>query len=333
MKSIDMKTWIRNIGAAAAVAFSATVALAGALPGPLVDTAWLAANLDKVQVVEVRGNVKSFTTEPEIETDAKGKKTIEEIGGHIPGSRLIESKAVRVDREIRGIKVKYMIPERADFEAFVQKAGIDADKPIVIVPIGLGAGDVNDAMRMYWQFKVYGEDRVALLDGGMAAWLLDGKPYSKELPAAKVGSWKSKSDRTARYFADSDEVATVIEKKTATLVDARDAAQYHGLVKRDYVYAYGHLEGAKSFLPDTTFKTSGGAIRMMSANTYAAVLKAQGIDPSAPAVVYCNSGSQSGIPWFIMSEILGNENVRQYDGSLHQWTLEKRPLAGAVPLQ
>lgn len=333
MKSVNMRTWIRKIGAAAAFALGAVSALAGPLPGPLVDTAWLAANLDKVQVVEVRGNVKSFTAEPEIETDAKGRKTIDEIGGHIPGSRLIESKAVRVTRKIGDIEVKYMIPERADFEAFVRKAGIDGDKPIVIVPIGLSASDVNDAMRMYWQFKVYGEDRIAVLDGGMAAWLLDGRTYSKELPPQKTGNWTSPSDRTARYFADSAEVAGIVENKSATLVDAREPAQYHGLVKRDYVYAYGHIEGAKSLSPDTTYRTSGGAVKMLPAKTYAAVLKAQGIDPESPAVVYCNSGAQSGLPWFVMSEILGNKSVRQYDGSLHQWTLEKRPLVGAVPLE
>lgn len=327
-----MKIWIRQMSAAAALALNGAVAWAGLLPGPLVDTQWLAQHLDKVQIVEVRANVKSFTQEPEIETDAKGKKTIDEIGGHIPGSRLIESKAVRVERQFGDLKVKYMIPERADFQTFVQKAGIDAGKPIVIVPIGLNTGDINDGMRMYWQFKVYGEDDIAVLDGGMAAWLLEGRSYATDAPPAKTGNWVSKADLTQRYWADSTEVAATSHRKNATLVDAREANQFHGLIKRDYVFGYGHIEGAVSLSPDTTYKTSGGAIKMLSANTYRAVLKAQGIDPDAPAIVYCNSGAQSGLPWFIMSEIIGNRQVKQYDGSLHQWTLEKRPLAGAVPL-
>ena len=328
-----MKRWLQRMVVMTGMSWSVAGAWAGVLPGPLVSTAWLADNLDKVQVVEVRSDAKSFAADPVIETDAKGKKSIEEIGGHIPGSRLIEAKTMRVEREIGGIKVKYMIPLRAEFEQYVQKAGIDADKPIVIVPLGLASHDVNDAMRMYWQFKVYGQEDMAVLDGGMAAWLLEGRPFAKDQPAPKSGSWKSAADQTARYFADSAEVAAILEKKNVTLVDARDPAQYHGLVKRDYVYGYGHLDGAKSLAPETTFKTSGGAVKMLPVNTYKAVLKAQGIDPEAPAVVYCNSGAQSGMPWFIMSEILGNKSVKQYDGSLHQWTLEKRPLAGAVPLQ
>jgi thiosulfate/3-mercaptopyruvate sulfurtransferase len=327
-----MKRTFYRLALAAATGMHMALAWAGPLPGPLVDTKWLADNLDKVQVVEVRGNAKSFTAEPEIATDAKGKKTIEEIGGHIPGSLLVESRKVRVDRKFGELTVKYMIPERADFEKFVQASGIDAGKPMVIVPVGLNAADVNDAMRLYWQFKVYGEDDMAILDGGMAGWLLEGKPFAKDAPPSKTGTWKSRSDRTAQYFADSMEVASIIDKKNATLVDAREAPQYHGLVKRDYVYGFGHLETAKNLSPDTTYKTSGGVVKMLAPNTYRAVLTAQGIDPNAPTVVYCNSGSQSGLPWFILSELVGNKNVKQYDGSLHQWTLEKRQLVGAVPL-
>lgn len=327
-----MRQLLGKLALSASLGCASLATWAGVLPGPLVDTHWLSANLDKVQVVEVRGNVKSFTTEPAMGTDAKGKKQIEEIGGHIAGSRLVESKKIRVDRKFGDLTVKYMIPERADFQTFVQAAGVDGGKPMVIVPIGLDASDLNDAMRLYWQFKVYGEDDMAILDGGMAAWLLDGKPHAKDAPAAKTGNWTSRADRTAQYFADSNDVAAIIDKKTATLVDAREAPQYHGLVKRDYVFAYGHLDGAKNLSPDTTYKTSGGALRMLPVNTYKAVLAAQGIDPAAPTVVYCNSGSQSGLPWFILSELVGNQNVKQYDGSLHQWTLEKRTLVGAVPL-
>ncbi len=329
-----MKKQFIQFTATVALACSMLAAQANTLPGPLVDSKWLSANLDKVQVVEIRRNVKSFTTKPEISTDAKtGKKTIEEIGGHIPGSRLLESKFVRVDRKIGELNLKFMIPERADFEKIVQNAGIDAAKPIVIVPIGLDVSDLNDAMRMYWQFKVYGETNISFLDGGMAAWLLDGLAYATDTPASKTGNWKSTSDQSARYLADSQDVADIQKKKHATLIDGRELPQFFGLVKRDTVQGFGHLDGAKSLSPDTTFRMAGGALKMLSANTYKAVLSAQGIDSAVPAVVYCNTGSQSGLPWFILSEVLGNQSVRQYDGSLHQWTMEKRPLVGAVPLQ
>lgn len=326
-----MKLWKQVASATLAWGFAATAALAQALPGPVVDTNWLAANLDKVQVLDLRGSAKSFTSDPEL-AEAKGKKIVEEVGGHIAGSRLMEFKTIRVEREINGNKIKYMVPERAAFEKMVQDAGIDSGKPIVIVPVGMQLADVNDGMRLYWQFKLYGEDKVAMLDGGMAAWLQDGKPFVKDALTAKAGNWTSGADRTAQLFADSNEVAAISHRKNAQLIDGRDLPQYHGMVKRDYVFAYGHIENALPLSPDTTFRKDGGAIKLLPANTYSALLKAQGIDPAAPSVVYCNSGAQSSLPWFILSEVLGNKAARQFDGSLHQWTIEKRPLVGAVPL-
>lgn len=327
-----MKIWMQRVALTTVWAWGASGAWAGVLPGPVVNTQWLSTHLDQVQVLDLRASAQSFTADPEME-EVKGKKVVEEVGGHIAGSRLMEFKTIRVEREINGNKVKYMVPERAVFEKMVQDAGIDASKPIVIVPVGTSLADVNDGMRLYWQFKLYGEDQVAMLDGGMAAWLQEGKPYVKDPLAAKAGSWKSPADRTAQLFADSTEVAAISHRQSAQLIDGRDLPQYHGLSKRDYVYAYGHIENAKSLSPDTTFKKDGSAIKLLPANTYAGVLKAQGIDPAAPAVVYCNSGAQSSLPWFILSEVLGNQRAKQFDGSLHQWTLEKRPLVGAVPLQ
>jgi thiosulfate/3-mercaptopyruvate sulfurtransferase len=328
-----MKMWKQVATATLAWGFAATAALAQSLPGPVVDSAWLAANLDKVQVVDVRGNVKSFVTAPEFDTDAKtGKKTLSEVGGHLANATLIDMKNMRTDRKIGDLTVKYMIPEKAAFEKAIQAAGVNGDKPIVLVPVGSDVTDVDDALRVYWQFKVYGEDNIAVLDGGMANWLVEGRPVVTDAAAAKVGNWVAKGDRSAQYFAGSDDVSKAIAGKSATLIDSRDARQFHGLGKRDYVYAFGHLEGAKLFSPDLMTKTAGGAVKFMSANTYRALFTAQGIDPAAPSISYCNSGHLSSGPWFLMSEVLGNKSAKLYDGSLHQWTLEKQALVGAVPL-
>lgn len=327
-----MRQLMRRFALAATVAGTSLLAQAGVLPGPLVDTAWLAANLDKVQVVEVRSNVKTYTAAPEFETDAKtGKKQLVEAGGHIPGSRLIDMKAMRTDRTFGDLKVKYMIPTQADFQKAIQAAGVDADKPMVLVPVGVEVADVNDALRVHWQLKTYGEDDLAVLDGGLATWLLESRSFSTDAPSAKTGTWVAKADRTARYMATSDDVAQAMAQKNATLIDSRDIKQFHGLGKRDYVYAYGHLDGAKLYSPDLMMKTAGGALKFMSTATYKGLLVGQGIDPAAPSIAYCNSGHLSSGPWFVMSELLGTP-AKLYDGSLHQWTLEKRPLVGAVPL-
>ena len=328
-----MNTTFKRWTSGLVVSVTAWVAQAGVLPGPLVDTQWLAANADKVQIIEVRGNAKSFTGTPEIAVDAKGKKTIEELAGHIPGALLVDAKKMRVDRKYGDLTVKYMIPEAADFEKYVRAAGIVAGKPMVLVPVGAEVADINDALRMYWQLKVYGEEDMAVLDGGYTAWLLEGRAWSKDAPPAAAGNWRAKADRLAQYFASSEDVAKAIQEKSATLVDSRDAPLFHGLVKRDYVFGAGHLEGAKLYPTDLMFRNSGGALKFLAPATYRSLLAAQGINDKAAAITYCNSGHLSSGPWFLMSEVLGNSQVKLYDGSLHQWTLEKRPLAGAVPLQ
>ena len=327
-----MNTSFKRWATGLAMTLTALAAQAGILPGPLVDTQWLAANADKVQIVEVRGNAKSFTTPPEITTDAKGKKTIEEMGGHIPGAVLVDAKKMRVDRKYGDLTVKYMIPEAADFEKYVRSSGVMAGKPMVLVPVGAEVADINDALRMYWQFKVYGEDDIAVLDGGYSAWLLEGRAFSKDASASH-GNWSVKADRTAQYFASSDDVAKAVQAQSATLVDSRDAPLFHGLVKRDYVFGFGHIEGAKLYPTELMFKNSGGALKFLAPATYRGLMAAQGINDKAAAITYCNSGHLSSGPWFLMSELLGNKQVKLYDGSLHQWTLEKRPMAGAVPLQ
>ncbi len=311
-----------------------TLVMAGTLPGPVVNTEWLAANLDKVQVVSVLGNAKLFTTAPEFEKDAKtGKDVLSEAGGHIAGARLIEMKPMRVERQVGDLKVKYLIPEKASFEKLIQSAGVDAGKPIVFVPVGAEAADVDDALRVYWQFKVYGEAEMAVLDGGMSAWLKDGRAVSTEAAPAKTGTWVAKADLSAQYFASSDDVAQASQKGSAALIDARDAGNFHGLSKRDYVYAPGHIQGAKLYSSDLLFKNSGGTVKFMAPATYTALLSAQGIDPKMPTVSYCNSGHLASGPWFMSSEILGNRSAKLYDGSMHQWTLEKRDVVGAVPLK
>ncbi|HRW71097.1 MAG: sulfurtransferase [Burkholderiaceae bacterium] len=329
-----MKRFLARGAAIAAFTLQALTAHAAALPGPLVDSQWLADHLADVQVVDVRGSAKSWTAAPEVETDAKtGKRKLVEVGGHIAGARLLEMGKLRGERQIAGQTVKYMIPEQAVFEKTVQAAGIDAGKPIVLVSTGTSAETMDEALRAYWQFKVFGDDQVAVLNGGMADWLVAGRPVTTEAGASRTGTWVATADHSARYFASSDDVAKAAAAHSATLVDARDSQQYHGLSKRDYVFGYGHIEGAKQYAPDLMTKTEGGAVKLLSPATYRALMTAQGIDPSAPAITYCNSGHLAAGPWFVLSEVLKNPNARLYDGSMHEWTLEKRPLAGAVPLQ
>lgn len=319
-----MNVLFKNL-ARLALATCSLSALAADLPGPVVDAAWLAKNLADVQVVEVRSDVASFSREPVFETDKKtGKKTLTDVGGHLAGARLVDFKLVRAERQVGDRKLKYLLPERADFQARMQAAGIVADKPIVLVPVGQDISDIDEAARLYWTFKVYGEDRVALLDGGAAGWIADGREVTTAAVPAQAGSWKAGVER-APLVAGTDDVAAAAARNVQ-LVDGRALPQYHGLTKRDYVGGFGHVAGAKVLAPELLMRQANGALYFLMAKTYEALLKASGIEPAAPAIAYCNSGHLAAGPWFVMSEILGNKSTRLYDGSLYLWTLDKRPL-------
>lgn len=329
-----MKNSFLKLILATAITSWALFASATDLPGPIVTAEWLAANLQNVQVVDVRSNAKSFAELPEFEIDAKtGKKTLQSIGGHITGATLIDFKAIRTERQIGELKVKYMIPEQATWEKVVRAAGINANKPIVLVPVGLDTADVDEALRVYWQFKVYGENNIAVLDGGMAGWLIEGRPFDQSaIKTNGTGTWLAKADMSNQYLASSEDVAQAITNQSATTIDARDLKSYLGLTKRDYVFAYGHLPGAKLFPVELMTKTASGAVKFYSAQTYQALMEAQGINSSKPVISYCNSGHLASGPWFVASQVLGNKSARLYDGSMHEWTLEKRPVEGDVPL-
>ncbi|MBU3617227.1 sulfurtransferase [Polynucleobacter sp. JS-Polo-80-F4] len=301
------------------------------LPSPVVSADWLSNNLSDVQVIEVRTDLASYLRNPEFDTDKKtGKKFLVEVGGHITNSTLLDFKKVRVERLVDGKKIKFLIPEKADFEKLVQSLGINSDKPIVLVPIGQDMSDIDEALRTYWSFKVYGEDQVAVLDGGIAGWLGEGREYVTTNAQKATGNWSAKAYRK-ELIASSDDVAAASKAGKPQLLDARQPAQYLGLAKRPDVLTFGHIAGSKELAPELLAKPSNGALYFWQKNTYDALMSANGLSVNGSTIAYCNTGHLAAGGWFVMSELVGNKSTKLYDGSLYLWTLEGRPLVG-VPL-
>ena len=301
---------------------------AASLPGPVVSADWLASNMAEVQVIEVRSDTKSYLKTPEFDTDAKtGKKFVAEVGGHINNSSLLDFKKVRVDRLVDGKKIKFLIPEKEAFEKLLQSLGVNAGKPIVLVPVGQEMTDIDEALRVYWQFKVYGEDQVAVLDGGMAGWLVEGRDFAVTPSEKSAGNWIAKALRQ-ELIASSEEVARASKSGKQQLLDARPPAQYWGLAKRPDVMTFGHIAGAKELAPELLAKSVNGALYFWSKNTYQALMKGNGLSAKRPTISYCNTGHLASGGWFVMSELVGNKSTKLYDGSLARWTQEGRPLQG-----
>ena len=295
------------------------------LPGPLVDTDWLARHRAAVTILDVRADPRSFTAAPKVVTDKRtGQRRLVRIGGHIAGARLIEYKKIRGERVIDGRKVTRMLPTRERFEQVMRAAGVDGTRPMVIVSLGAGSGDMTMATRLYWQLKYFGHDALAILDGGLAKWLLEGRPVASGPPAVRRGDWTARAERR-ELLATSEEVAAASRDRSAQLVDTRPVSQYLGTYyKESYVYAPGHIPGAKNF-PNELLTRPAAPSTFIQGEDLHALVRALGLKADAPTITYCNSGHLASGSWFVFHELLGNKKTRLYDGSMHQWTLERRP--------
>ncbi len=297
-------------------------ALAFRVPGPLVDSQWLAANRDKVVVLEVRHNVKSFTAKPRYRTNKKtGKRKLVAVGGHIPGSRLISYRKIRASVVIDGKKVDKMLPPAPVFEKVIRAAGVNRGDAIVIASRGHGNLDMTMATRLYWQLKYYGHDNMAILDGGTAGWILAGNKIVSTPASAHAGNWRAGPGRR-NILATTADVSRAVRDGKTQLVDNRPLDQYLGLWKKSYVYAKGHIPGAR-LMPNAVLTIHGIGGRFIKGKLALDVLRALRVNPKKPTITYCNSGHLASGGWFVLHEILGNPNVRLYDGSMHEWTLNK----------
>ena len=296
------------------------------VPGPLVDTAWLAKNQKNVLILDVRENPKTFTSKPIIKVDKKTRKmTIVNVGGHIPGAVLVNYKKIRANKKVDGVELQKMLPGKAAMESIMQSLGANQDSAIVIVSRGMNNLDMTGATRMYWQLKYYGQDNMGILDGGVAQWLMDGHKVSVSPTSVKKGNWKATAERND-LLATSEDVAKAVKDGSVQLVDNRPISQYLGVVyKKSYVYAPGHIPTAKSF-PNELFTAPSAPAKFNSKAKLTSLSEAMGIDPNKTSINYCNSGHLATGGWFYLHEVMGNKNVKMYDGSMHEWTKEKRPV-------
>jgi len=296
------------------------------VPGPLVDTAWLAKNQKNVLILDVREDPKTFTGKPVIKVDKKtSKMTIVNVGGHIPGAVLVDYKKIRAKKKVDGVELEKMLPGKAAMENIMQSLGVNQDSAIVIVSRGMNNLDMTGATRMYWQLKYYGQDNMGILDGGVAQWLMDGHKVSVKPTPVKKGNWKATAERN-ELLATSEDVAKAVKDGSVQLVDNRPISQYLGVVyKKSYVYAPGHIPTAKSF-PNELFTAPSAPAKFNSKEKLTSLSEAMGIDPNKTSINYCNSGHLATGGWFYLHEVMGNKNVKMYDGSMHEWTKEKRPV-------
>jgi thiosulfate/3-mercaptopyruvate sulfurtransferase len=228
-------------------------------------------------------------------------------GGHIPGAVKINWKTELQD------PVRRDFVSKPQFEALASAKGIGNDDLVVLY----GGNNNWFAAYAYWYFKLYGHDKVVLLDGGRKKWELDNRPLSTDAVSRPATSYSAKEqDRSIRAWRD-DVLAAI---GSANLIDVRSPDEYAGRLlapahlPQEQAQRPGHVPTAlsvpwsKAANEDGTFK-SDDDLRTLYADA--------GLRDDKPTIAYCRIGERSSHTWFVLHELLGHTDVRNYDGS---WT-------------
>ena len=286
--------------------FLTVAAATGALAKPLVGVDWLADNLDRddIVLIDLRNKIDGGSYDTYLE-------------GHIPTA--IHSDYLKDGWRVGRDDVVGLLPEASQFEALARRLGVSADSHVVLVPAGVGATDFGSSARAYWTFKVFGHQNVSILDGGFAAWKA-AYPARVEsgAPVAPAAGDFIASFQPQGYVSTADVKKIVAAESGATLLDGRTKEQFLGDAKHPKAAAGGRIPGATLLFQELAYNTDTN--RLKSPAELRGIY--DGIDADLPIVSYCNTGHWAATNWFVLSEVLGREDVRLYDGSMVEWTAD-----------
>ncbi len=262
----------------------------------LVSTDWVAAHLgdENVRIVESNEDPLLYPS------------------GHIPG-------AVEVDwvKDLNDpLRRDYL--DKDGFAALASRIGITPDTTVIFY------GDKSNWWATYalWVFQLFGHSNARIMDGGRLKWAEEGRELTREKPniAATSYSAPERDDSAIRTFRDG--VLQHIEAQ-GQLVDVRSPGEFTGDLLHIPGYPQegavrgGHIPGASN-VPWSRAANEDGTFKN-AADLRAIYLDEQGLDPDSPTIAYCRIGERSSHTWFVLTNLLGFSDVRNYDGSWTEW--------------
>lgn len=260
-------------------------------PNTLVSTDWVAARGGDAGVRLV-----------EVDVDATAYEQ-----GHIAGAVGWDWSSQLQDTLSRDIISK------SEMESLLGASGIGNDTTVILY------GDNNNwfAAWAFWQLKIYGHNDVRLMNGGRAKWEAEGRPLTTDAPSHAAAEYTaSDADNSIRAFRE--DVLSAVADGSAFLVDVRSPEEYRGellappALPQEGSQRGGHIPGAAN-VPWATAVAADGSFK--SADELAEIYGA--VNNSKPTIAYCRIGERSSHTWFVLTQLLGLENVTNYDGS---WT-------------
>ncbi len=265
-------------------------------PDKLVSTAWVAEHLDDSDVRVVESNEDPLLYP----------------SGHIPG-------AVEVDwvKDLNDpLRRDYL--DKSGFEALASRIGITPETTVVFY------GDKSNWWATYalWVFELFGHTNSKIMDGGRLKWTEEGRELTRDKPSISPSSYSAPERDDSQIRAFRDGVLQHIGEN-GQLVDVRSPGEFAGDLLHIPGYPQegavrgGHIPGASSCPwsraanEDDTFKDA--------AELRAIYNDELGLDSSAPTIAYCRIGERSSHTWFVLTNLLGFSDVRNYDGSWTEW--------------
>ncbi|MHB8509145.1 MAG: sulfurtransferase [Candidatus Dormibacteria bacterium] len=270
-------------------------------PEALVSTEWVAENLGKIKLVEVDEDTEAFKN------------------GHIEGAVSFHWRSELQDPVRRDFVTK------DQFEKLCGSKGIGNADTVVLY----GGNNNWFAAYAYWYFKVYGHKTVHLMNGGRKKWELEGRVLTTEPSATSVTSYSAaEPDNSIRALRD--EVISAVG--ITPMVDVRSPDEFSGKLAapahlpQEQAQRKGHIPGAKN-VPWSKAANEDGTFKSIE-ELKKLYQEEQGLAPQDETIAYCRIGERSSHTWFVLKELLGFPNVKNYDGS---WT-EYGSLVG-VPIE
>jgi thiosulfate/3-mercaptopyruvate sulfurtransferase len=231
--------------------------------------------------------------------------------GHIPGAVRLHWKDEMQDPVIRDVI------KGPEFAQLMESKGISNDTTVVVY------GDKNNwfAAYAYWYMKLYGHADVRIMDGGRQKWIDEDRELSTRESKVPCGSY-SVAAVEKQLRAKRDDVLEIVETGSDHLVDVRSPQEYSGDLIAMPGYAQegaqrgGHIPGAVS-IPWAQAVREDGTFK--SADELRELYVSKGVDDSKRTTAYCRIGERSSHTWFVLRELLGYKDVRNYDGSWTEW--------------
>ncbi len=265
-------------------------------PDKLVSTEWVAERLqaDGLRIIESNEDPLLYPS------------------GHIPG-------AVEVDwvKDLNDpLRRDYL--DKAGFEALASRIGISPDTTVVFY------GDKSNWWATYalWVFELFGHDNARIMDGGRLKWEAEGRELTRERPTVAATSYSAPERDDSQIRAFRDGVLAHIGAG-GQLVDVRSPGEFAGDLLHIPGYPQegavrgGHIPGASS-CPWSRAANEDGTFK--NAAELRAIYQGElGLNPASATIAYCRIGERSSHTWFVLRNLLGFSDVRNYDGSWTEW--------------